>query len=157
MGQKWGIRHFQNPDGTLTAEGKRRYGDISVKSKEYANKLDTYAKYKDMKKNRKALGLSKSDVKNAKKEYKKANREYLDKNWEVENELDDRISPMDRALIDLEGWDDAVDYVTNHNITYEQAIARVKEETYERKAAKLINAVQKKVDDYLDSDDDLDW
>lgn len=26
LGQKWGIRRFQNPDGTLTAEGKRRYG-----------------------------------------------------------------------------------------------------------------------------------
>ena len=25
-GQKWGIRRFQNPDGTLTAEGMKRYG-----------------------------------------------------------------------------------------------------------------------------------
>lgn len=25
-GQKWGIRRFQNPDGTLTSEGKKRYG-----------------------------------------------------------------------------------------------------------------------------------
>ena len=25
-GQKWGIRRFQNEDGTLTEEGKRRYG-----------------------------------------------------------------------------------------------------------------------------------
>ena len=25
-GQKWGIRRFQNPDGTLTPEGKARYG-----------------------------------------------------------------------------------------------------------------------------------
>ena len=24
-GQKWGVRRFQNPDGTLTAEGKKRY------------------------------------------------------------------------------------------------------------------------------------
>lgn len=26
LGQKWGVRRFQNPDGTLTAEGKARYG-----------------------------------------------------------------------------------------------------------------------------------
>lgn len=26
MGQKWGIRRYQNPDGTLTPEGKARYG-----------------------------------------------------------------------------------------------------------------------------------
>lgn len=24
-GQKWGVRRYQNPDGTLTAEGKKRY------------------------------------------------------------------------------------------------------------------------------------
>lgn len=27
-GQKWGIRRFQNPDGTLTAEGLKRYGSV---------------------------------------------------------------------------------------------------------------------------------
>lgn len=26
LGQKWGIRRFQNPDGTLTPEGRERYG-----------------------------------------------------------------------------------------------------------------------------------
>lgn len=26
-GQKWGVRRYQNPDGTLTAAGKKRYGD----------------------------------------------------------------------------------------------------------------------------------
>lgn len=25
LGQKWGVRRFQNPDGTLTSEGKQRY------------------------------------------------------------------------------------------------------------------------------------
>lgn len=25
QGQKWGVRRFQNPDGTLTEEGKKRY------------------------------------------------------------------------------------------------------------------------------------
>ena len=26
-GQKWGVRRFQNPDGTLTSAGRKRYGD----------------------------------------------------------------------------------------------------------------------------------
>lgn len=26
LGQRWGVRRYQNPDGTLTAEGKKRYG-----------------------------------------------------------------------------------------------------------------------------------
>ena len=25
LGQKWGVRRYQNPDGSLTAEGKLRY------------------------------------------------------------------------------------------------------------------------------------
>ena len=27
LGQKWGIRRYQNPDGTLTEEGKKRYAN----------------------------------------------------------------------------------------------------------------------------------
>ena len=32
LGQKWGIRRYQNPDGTLTSAGKRRYGAEDVDS-----------------------------------------------------------------------------------------------------------------------------
>lgn len=43
-GQKWGIRRFQNVDGTLTAEGKARYGedgDATAKQRaRFLNKLD---------------------------------------------------------------------------------------------------------------------
>jgi len=37
-GQRWGIRRFQNEDGSLTSEGKIRYYDSSYKSKEIKNK-----------------------------------------------------------------------------------------------------------------------
>lgn len=33
-GQKWGVRRFQNKDGTLTPEGKKRYGDTPDTSEE---------------------------------------------------------------------------------------------------------------------------
>lgn len=43
LGQKWGIRRFQNPDGTLTEEGKKRYNDDTPESetwkKDEAKKL----------------------------------------------------------------------------------------------------------------------
>ena len=43
-GQKWGIRRFQNPDGTLTAEGKARYGErgtaSSKKTVKILNRMD---------------------------------------------------------------------------------------------------------------------
>ena len=31
LGMRWGIRRFQNPDGSLTEEGRKRYGDILTK------------------------------------------------------------------------------------------------------------------------------
>ena len=37
-GQKWGIRRFQNPDGTLTEAGRKRYGS----SVEKVSKKDLY-------------------------------------------------------------------------------------------------------------------
>ena len=31
--QRWGVRRFQNPDGSLTAAGKLRYSDVSLTEK----------------------------------------------------------------------------------------------------------------------------
>ena len=40
-GQKWGVRRFQNPDGTLTAEGRSRYNSDSAGSTEKSlNRID---------------------------------------------------------------------------------------------------------------------
>lgn len=33
-GMKWGVRHYQNPDGTLTAAGKKRYNRESTANAE---------------------------------------------------------------------------------------------------------------------------
>ena len=40
-GQKWGIRRYQNPDGSLTEEGKARYGGDSY-NKLSQNQKDRY-------------------------------------------------------------------------------------------------------------------
>ena len=37
-GQKWGVRRFQNADGTLTAAGRKHYGEGSKKVEKYALK-----------------------------------------------------------------------------------------------------------------------
>lgn len=34
-GMKWGVRRYQNPDGTLTAAGKKKYGDLDRKLTSY--------------------------------------------------------------------------------------------------------------------------
>lgn len=40
-GMKWGIRRYQNPDGTLTEEGKRRYDARLKKQNEYQRIIDS--------------------------------------------------------------------------------------------------------------------
>lgn len=43
LGMKWGVRRYQNPDGTLTEEGRRRYGkdlDDSKPSKRVSEMTD---------------------------------------------------------------------------------------------------------------------
>lgn len=48
LGQKWGVRRFQNPDGTLTAAGKKRYlnddGTLNKKGQKFEIKNDTKIK-----------------------------------------------------------------------------------------------------------------
>lgn len=41
-GQKWGIRRYQNEDGTLTAEGRERYGYKPINKKEASNLRKQY-------------------------------------------------------------------------------------------------------------------
>lgn len=42
---KWGVRRYQNPDGSLTEAGRRRYGKMSKDTKKFVN---DYMHYKDM-------------------------------------------------------------------------------------------------------------
>lgn len=39
IGQKWGVRRYQNADGTLTAKGKARY--MKVESSKHLQKSET--------------------------------------------------------------------------------------------------------------------
>ena len=58
-GMKWGIRRFQNKDGTLTNVGKKRYADDSAKSITKQTKQDKY--FSDYK----TLGYSDKEAKRA--------------------------------------------------------------------------------------------
>lgn len=43
-GQKWGVRRFENPDGSLTVEGKIRYAEAERKAKKYRSPGNRIAK-----------------------------------------------------------------------------------------------------------------
>jgi predicted metal-dependent phosphoesterase TrpH len=67
-GQKWGVRRFQNPDGTLTTKGKKRY------RKDYDH-LKTTQNLADRAKTTNRTGISVVDKYNSKHYSKQAKRE----------------------------------------------------------------------------------
>lgn len=68
QGQKWGIRRYQNPDGTLTAEGKRRLNQKIDKYTNKYNKKDEKQKDKEWKKKYTELKKDKTMPEDIKKE-----------------------------------------------------------------------------------------
>lgn len=46
-GMRWGVRNWQNPDGSLTEEGRKRYGVGLSKAKNIAKTIGVMAKYSD--------------------------------------------------------------------------------------------------------------
>lgn len=65
MGQKWGVRRYQNPDGTLTPLGKKQYEKIDSlrkKANKYKSKIPSkyytvFGEHKAKKNTRKAMAL----------------------------------------------------------------------------------------------------
>ena len=47
VGQKWGVRRFQNEDGTLTPEGIRRYSNLIDKSERSEKDKQKLSKFED--------------------------------------------------------------------------------------------------------------
>ena len=114
LGQKWGTRRFQNPDGTWTEAGKARYGHSSsfVSDKDYTPKgakIDGVTKESSR---RDAERLKKSgareeqsyDIRKARKESKKRIREDAkNRHTMSDEELDEKIKRLkkEKELKDL--------------------------------------------------------
>lgn len=125
LGQKWGIRRYQNPDGTLTAAGKSRYGTqeafdakqrYKTARKEYSKAFDNAYNhnhpYSLSKKRREAsnarweeAGKKAEELRKAKSEYKAAkknarevkDREFAKKRFGVsDKEYDDAMNALKR-------------------------------------------------------------
>ena len=89
-GQKWGIRRFQDANGRLTDEGKRRYGSKPTKYGKMA--------YKNA---QKAASVKKMFTKMKKQSDKRMERQYRkgnDKKYKKEKEMNERITNVIDAL-----------------------------------------------------------
>ncbi len=64
LGMKWGVRRFQNEDGSLTEAGKKRYTNLSGKIEKQQRKIDKFQRKVD-KKSRQYLRAEKKKIKAA--------------------------------------------------------------------------------------------
>lgn len=86
-GQRWGIRRYQNEDGTLTEAGRKRYGYASKEAAERAKEYRNYAdEYRD------ELGISYFEGKGAEDRWLQSmygddykNKEYMKKYFNVDD------------------------------------------------------------------------
>lgn len=82
LGQKWGVRRFQNPDGTLTDAGKRRASKLESKSDKYTSKASKINEKAADKRYKLSRAYSKNDKEFDKAykleaKYDKASQDYL--------------------------------------------------------------------------------
>jgi len=107
LGQKWGVRRYQNADGTLTAAGKKRYGTVENYEKA---KAAASAKKENRKKAREERKAKRAKAREERKEamaleYKKQAEEEAIKEKLV-SKLDDRL---DRGEISRKEYDRLID------------------------------------------------
>ncbi len=75
-GQKWGIRRFQNPDGTLTDAGRERYRKLADSYK--MGESNFYYRVNDLK-----------EVKNFRKQNKESRNRLFDAQWDYDRAVDE--------------------------------------------------------------------
>lgn len=100
LGQKWGIRRYQNPDGTLTDAGKKRYGYS------YGERSKSSESARDYKKslNRMEKGLASIKSEKARAEVRmqkaanKGNQKRFDKNKAYRDDLRSRENALTETI-----------------------------------------------------------
>ena len=88
-GQKWGVRRYQNPDGSLTSAGRKRYGsqlkqdiDQKVSKSKIRNKLGMHITTK----------TSDADYKKASSEVKQSAKKMSRKYYETKDFMNEKVS-----------------------------------------------------------------
>ena len=137
LGQKWGIRNYQNPDGSLTEAGRKRYGVGPGRSADDVSSAKGYnRRIKDL---NKAIEIN--EKKRGKEHTKIANNpeNFLGLNKKHANKIDEYSKNIEKGKKELEAL-----------------LAKAEKEGYEVKRGKVKEASQKEIDKLLAKDFDGD-
>lgn len=154
LGMKWGIRRYQNPDGSLTAKGRKRYLHSLASRDEYGD-VEELPSLKETKKIAKKYGMSETDNENivaAKKKFDEerslmvdASEKFYNGDWTKESKRFDKI--VRKSNPELEGSDleysVAQIYCINRGINPTEYAKKVKiaEDNYTKAIEKEVSRV----------------
>ena len=149
LGQKWGERRYQNPDGSLTDAGRARYGKMAKKLVKYESKA--------------AKTRSRLTAKRAARAeyYNRKAQKYQLKSAKIQRKATRWLFPMDReeAAYKIGRYDlKAAKYANKASmIINKMAQERATAERYDKKGQKLLTKMDKLYGDVPMSElDDID-
>lgn len=119
LGQKWGVRRYQNKDGTLTEAGKKRYGyDTDGQPNQLSGKAQ-----KELQKSQKKWD------KNLSKNWWKA---YNEASARANSELIPKLNNKYKNLFEIENWPETkrgkqyyAEFENEFNALYEESVERM--------------------------------
>lgn len=97
LGQKWGVRRYQNPDGSLTAEGKKRYQEVNAQyydSGKWSRRLGVVgipvdiARYAKYKRDKKFFDTASKASSKSTEAYDDTSKAYSNSGWKVDSSGD---------------------------------------------------------------------
>lgn len=155
LGQKWGVRRYQNPDGSLTEEGRRRYQKIVDRYDSNPSRL----RAKKAQKAKELLEKDKAISEREKQEKESANnyaKELEKSGWKVD--IDDRPA-VSRTTAETEGHfgDNKITFMADYyarNTSSDKAAknADFDKKRYEKEYKKVLSTTTEQLaKDYYDS------
>lgn len=144
LGMKWGVRRYQNPDGTLTAEGRKHYSkeyyNLSKKSTIY-NKADTNRRKKQAIENTKKDAKYIADEKKWRESFDKANAKLYEKaEKEFKDGQDDGPFAQelgDKYVVEQEIWEEQYNKDRSRKEYAKLLVKDLKNDKYYSQAKKL--------------------
>ena len=142
-GQRWGIRRFQNKDGSLTDAGRKRYDqEMDAVHKQKAKIAEKQAVLNNRKQTKAKLDRLKAEkeaVKNAKKALKEEQRRFKDGNSDKDKES--KVSEFEaRRAKALRSNDPKVVYKNRDTLTYEELNAKLNRINLETRLGETVPA-----------------
>lgn len=136
LGMKWGVRRYQNKDGTLTAAGKRRAAQLEKKQQQNAEKSEYYAarrgkyakKYEDL------------TTPNPKGKDAKTTESKVTSNKSTDSNKPEKKSVFDMSEAELRSEVNRLDLIKKYN-TYMEELHNPKQATPKQRK-RLVNGEQ---------------